>query len=146
MPAELNAVVRSYGEDIPPVRPQQSCDRLGHGIRILALRKPLHDKVVPAPLAQGQNRALLAFPKYQVHLPVSEPLPVRFSRPFVDAYPVRDVRGHCRTLPLLVPPVLHPVAAVATQLSAVVITYHLIYSLMRYAYPLLLQPAGYLTR
>ena len=61
VPAELHAVVRSYGKDILPVRPQQSCDSLGHGIRILALRKPLHDEVVPAPLAQGQNRALLAF-------------------------------------------------------------------------------------
>ena len=77
MPVELHAVVRSYREDILPVQPQQSCNSLGHCIWILALRKPLHDKVVPAPFAQGQNLALLAFPKYQVHLPVSKPLPVR---------------------------------------------------------------------
>ena len=144
--AELHAVVSSYREDILPVRPQQPCDSLGHGIRILALRKPFHDKVVPAPLAQGQNRAPLTFPEYKVHLPVSEPLPVRFSRPIVDANPVRDVRGLCRPLAFPVVSVLHPVAAVATQLSAVVCPYHLIYPLMGYAYPLLLQPAGYLAR
>ena len=146
VPAELHPVVRSYRKDILPVGPQQPGDSLRHLLRILDIRQSLHYKVVPAPLAQGQYRASLPFTKYQVHLPVPEPLSVRLRRTLMYAHPVRDVRGPCRPLAFLVAPVLHPVAAVALQLSALVRTDHLIYPLMRYEHPLLLQPAGYLPR
>ena len=146
VPAELDPVVRGYRQDILPVWPQQPDDSLRHFLRVLNIRQPFHYKVVPAPLAQGQNRALLAFPKYQVHLPVTEPLPVRFARTIVDANPVRDVGRFRRPIALLVTPVLHPVAAVLLQFPALVCADHLIYPLVRQPDTVLQQIPGYLLR
>ena len=116
--AELHAVVCGYRQHVPPVRPEQPGDRLRHGVGLAALRQTLHDEVVPAPLAQGQYRTLLSLPHYQVHLPVTEPPPVRLRQPAKDAYPTRYVRDPCRTATLPVAPVLHLVPAMAPQIPA----------------------------
>lgn len=79
MVPELGAVVSGYRTDIFPVEEQQAYGRLRHPFRALPVRKPPHQQIVPAPLAQGEDGAPASLADYQVHLPVPEPSSVRLG-------------------------------------------------------------------
>ena len=135
VPHELAAVVGGDGQDVPPVRREEPDGGLRDPLRVLPVRQPLHHHVVPAPLAQGQDRTLLASPHDQVHLPVAESPPVSLRGPGVDAHAVGDVPHPRLASDGHVVPVLEPVAAVPPQFPGPVRPYPRIDALVRDADP-----------
>ncbi len=146
MARELAAVVRRYRQDVPPVRVQEPYGGLRDPVRVLPVWEALHQQVVLAPLAEGDDSTLAALPDYQVHLPVAEASAVGLRGPLVDADPVRDVRGLRLAGDLLMAAILEPVAAVQTELAALVGPYPRIYAFVRYLNSFLVKISGDLSR
>ena len=102
-----------------------------------------HEQEVRASLRERQHG--VAVPVHdEVHLPVAEACPVGFRRTFVYAHPVADVRGLGFVPAESLAPVFHPVAAMGGELAAPVLANYRVNGLVRDAYALPLQTAGYL--
>lgn len=115
MMSELDTVVGGYSQYIPPELEQHVNERFRNRFRPPTLRKPPHEHVVRAPFSKCQYMSLLAFPHYQVHLPVPEPASICLRGTLMDTDPC--LPGH-----LLVPPVFHPMPAVPLELPALFLT------------------------
>lgn len=92
--------------------------------------KSLHKQVIPASLIQCQDGALLSFPHYQIHFPISEPRAVCLCRAIVYTHSARDITHLCFMGDSLMSAIFHAVTAMLAQLSTRIRAYSGIYCLM----------------
>ena len=144
MAGELAPVVGGDRVHLFAVREEEFHHLVGHPLGVLAPGQAGQEQEVDRAFAKGEDGALLALADNQVHLPVPEPVTVRFPGPFMDADAPWQVPHLGFLGPLLVPPVLHPVAAMFPQLPALILPDVLVQGLMGDGFPLQGQMAGYL--
>ena len=144
MAGELAPVVGGDRVHLFAVREEEFHHLVGHPLGVLAPGQAGQEQEVDRAFAKGEDGALLALADNQVHLPVPEPVTVRIPGPFMDADAPWQVPHLGFLGPLLVPPVLHPVAAMFPQLPALILPDVLVQGLMGGGFPLQGQMAGYL--